>query len=515
MQRPKSTLQNTCGGLNPFCRQGAMLCVLLLAASFGLHAGESDASSVKNSTAERPNILLITADDLGFQLGCYGDKVATTPNLDRLAQEGVRFATAYVTSASCSPSRASLLTGLYPHQNNQLGLAHLGYSMWPGLPNLPGLLKKQGYRTGIIGKLHVEPEGDFPFDYKKLDIAPTRDKAKVSSMCETFLSESDSRPFFLYLNLFDPHHPFLRDVNGSPKMKINPDQITDFPFIGDHSPKFKQNTADYYTCVNRLDEIMGVVMESLQNHGLDPTTIVIFISDNGPPFPRAKCTMFEAGTHIPMIARWTGHIKPGVCEQMVNEIDILPTFLDLVAATPPVGLQGRSLMPLLNSQSVAWREQMATEYNSHEPRMINPQRALREGRYKLIKTLLSDPAFVWPESLTLEKYRKNQPIAGTGEFMELYDLQNDPYEFKNLAGTEGQKATQERLAKALEEWRQETKDPLLDPAGLRAFVLSGKDALPTDVILEELMKKQEEARKAGREVPNTVTPEELDNLHKP
>lgn len=136
----------------------------------------------------KPNILLITADDLGFQLGCYGDKVATTPNLDRLAAEGVRFTNAYATSASCSPSRASLLTGLYPHQNGQLGLSHLGYSMNPGLPNLPALLKHEGYRTGIIGKLHVEPEGDFPFDYKKIDIQPTRDTKAVRAMCNAFLA---------------------------------------------------------------------------------------------------------------------------------------------------------------------------------------------------------------------------------------------------------------------------------------------------------------------------------------
>lgn len=479
-------------------------CFYLCVAPAALQAGETVAD------AARPNILLITADDLGFQLGCYGDKTSTTPNLDRLAGEGVRFTNAYVTSATCSPSRASLLTGLYPHQNGQLGLSHLGYSMTPGLANLPGLLKRGGYRTGIIGKLHVEPEGDFPFDYKKIDIEPTRDKAAVRAMCDEFLGGSAGLPFFLYVNLFDPHRPFLRDVNGSPKIKVEPDQVKVLPFVSEDSPVLRQETADYYTCVNRLDEITGEVMESLREHGLDQNTIVVFLSDNGPHFPRGKCTSFEAGTHVPMIARWPGRIPPGVRGQLVSAVDLLPTFLQLARADPPDNLPGLSLLPLLENGSADWRERMATEFNSHEPRMINPQRAMREGRYKLIRILLSDPAFDWPEPL--EAYRAIQPDAGKGEFIQLYDLETDPYEFHNLAGIREYGGVLDRLTAALQEWREVTGDPFLDPARLRAFVLAGKDALPTNVILPELIKKQNAAKKAGLEVPNTLTPAELDQL---
>jgi arylsulfatase A-like enzyme len=119
-------------------------------------------------SAEPPNVLLITADDLGNQLSCYGDERLKTPRLDALASQGVRFTRAYVTQSSCSSSRASLLTGLYPHQNGQYGLAHLGFSMHPGQENLPALLKAAGYRTGIIGKLHVEPAAEFPFDWRPI-----------------------------------------------------------------------------------------------------------------------------------------------------------------------------------------------------------------------------------------------------------------------------------------------------------------------------------------------------------
>lgn len=463
-------------------------------------------------TPRKPNLLLITADDLGLQLGCYGYRGVTTPHLDRLAVEGVRFNRAYVTAASCSPSRASLLTGLYPHQNGQLGLAHLGSSMKPGLPNLVSLLKTQGYRTGQIGKLHVEPEADFPFDEKHSEIEPTRDPQAVRALCEKFLRPNDRQPFLLYLNLFDPHKPFTRDIAGSPKVKVGPAQAGVLSFMGGDTPELRQETADYLTCINRLDEIMGEVLEVLRQRGLEQNTLVVFLSDNGPELPRGKVTCFEAGTRVPLLVRWTGRFRPGVREELVSTVDLLPTMLALVNVPEPAGLLGRSLVPLLEGRKVSWRETLATEFNSHEPRMINPQRALRDGRYKLILTLLKDPALEWPDGLTLESYQKIQPEAGRGEFVELYDLESDPDEFKNLAGKPALKEVEARLRRALEDWRRKTKDPLLDSAKLRELIREGTRALETGTVLKELHRKQEEARKAGQPIPNTVTPEEMEKL---
>jgi N-sulfoglucosamine sulfohydrolase len=459
-----------------------------------------------------PNIVLVTADDLGMQLGSYGYEGVTTPHLDQLAEEGIRFARAYVTAASCSPSRASLLTGLYPHQNGQWGLAHLGFSMRPGLPNLVALLKQRGYRTGQIGKLHVEPEGDFPFDDKKIDIEPTREPAAVRARCEGFLRDTGKTPFFLYVNLFDPHMPFTRDLGGSPKVKVEPGAAAVLPFVGRDSPQLRQETADYLTCVNRLDEVMGELLGVLRRRGLEKNTLIVFVSDNGPEFSRGKVTCFEAGTQVPLLVRWPGHFRTGVREELVSTVDLLPTLLELAQAPVPAGLPGRSLVPLLEGRKVAWRTTLATECNSHEPRMFNPQRALREGRYKVIQTLLQDPALKWPDGLTRESYRKIQPEAGRGEWMELYDLEKDPHEFKNLAGQPALKEVEARLLRALAEWRRETRDPLLDPAELQAQIREGARALETGVILQELRRKQDEARKAGRPIPNTVTPEEMEKL---
>jgi N-sulfoglucosamine sulfohydrolase len=283
------------------------------------------------------------------------------------------------------------------------------------------------------------------------------------------------------MNFFDPHAPYLRDVAGSPKVKVTADQARVFPFIGADSPALREQVADFVTCVNRVDEGVGVLMEVLRLHGRHTNTLLVFLGDNGPPLPRAKTTSFEAGVNIPFIAWWPGQIKPQVNDALVCSIDLMPTFLELAGAAPPPGLPGRSLLPLLRGQPGPWREWLATEYTTHEPRNLNPQRSLRDARYKLTVTLLKDPAFAWPEEISLAEYRKVQRRAGTGEFLELYDLRADPHEFTNLAGRAELKAVQARLLRTLEDWRTQTQDPLRDHAAVRALVLKEKDAPPTPV----------------------------------
>ncbi|HJN17287.1 MAG TPA: sulfatase-like hydrolase/transferase, partial [Armatimonadota bacterium] len=175
-----------------FCRS-----IALGAAATTLGAG------VHSQGGQRLNILLITTDDMGPELGCYGDPFARTPNLDRLAADGTLFEQAYVTQASCSPSRSSMFTGLYPHQNGQVGLSHRHYSMRPGLPTLPKLLKGAGYRTGIIGKLHVAPAADLPFDMRSpLKVQQTREVDRVADAASAFITDSPD-PFFLMVNYMD------------------------------------------------------------------------------------------------------------------------------------------------------------------------------------------------------------------------------------------------------------------------------------------------------------------------
>jgi len=174
-------------------------------------------------------------------------------------------------------------------------------------------------------------------------------------------------------------------------------------------------------------------------------------------------------------------VKPRISDALVCSIDLMPTFIELAEAAPPPGLPGRSLLPLLRGGPVAWRQWLATEYTTHEPRNLNPQRSIRDARYKLTITLLKDPAFQWPAEIPLAEYRKIQRRAATGEFIEFYDLKNDPHEFRNLAGQSEAKTEQDRLLTLLQGWREQTQDPLLDLAALRAMVLKEKDAPPTPV----------------------------------
>lgn len=444
------------------------------------------------ASAPRPNILLITADDLGPYLGCYGDSIARTSNLDRLAAEGVRFERAFVTHASCSPSRSSIFTGLYPHQNGQIGLAHLGYSMREGMRTLPALLKQAGYRTGVIGKIHVAPDSAFPFDWKGgLKVADTRDVRLVAERAGDFMSQS-AGPFFLMANYFDPHRPLAHQVKGVPQQPFASDGIKPFPFLGLDTPQIREEVAGYYNCAARFDVGVGMLLDRLAQAGHGENTIVIVLGDHGPPFTRAKTTCYEAGLHIPLIVRWPGRAKAGLASgALVSTVDILPTVLDGAGIELPAPIAGRSLVPLLRGKDVPWRETLCAEYTSHGPRNFYPRRAIRDARHKLILNLLPDRPnpVLGVDGCAAWAASRDPDLDGTmmrGVYdtyhhpsaVELYDLDNDPNEFHNLAGRPEHAAVENRLRRQLEQWREETNDPLVDPEALAALTRE-HDALPT------------------------------------
>lgn len=433
---------------------------------------------------KRMNILFVIADDMGLQLGCYGDKQARTPNLDKFAAQNVRFSRAWVTQASCSPSRASFLTGLYPHQNGQLGLSHIKppYSMPHGIANLPALLKSAGYYNGIIGKLHVEPRKEFPFDFGSTDYwgdtQETPDVRLVADKVDKFIKQAGTKPFFLYLNYKDPHEPFETQRKGLPPKPFTAADITPWPFLGSETPGLREKLAGYYNGCARVDIGMGMVLDVLEKTGHARDTLVVFIGDHGPPFSRAKTTCFEAGMAVPMIIRWPGRSKQGlVSDALVSCVDLPSTILEAAGVTPPPGFAGKSLAPLLEGQPAEGREYLFGEFNSHQHPNFYPQRCVRDARYKLIVNLLAgqptpwrvskprDPAtkFTSPQAEAAAEMRKNPPPE------EFYDLQTDPNEFVNLGGKPEVKAEQDRLRKALQAWREQTADPMLDPAKFAAL----------------------------------------------
>jgi N-sulfoglucosamine sulfohydrolase len=408
--------------------------------------------------APRPNILLITADDLGNQLSCYGETRIQTPHLDALAAAGVRFAHAYVAQSSCSSSRAALLTGRWPHQNGQYGLAHLGFRMHPGQKNLPALLQGAGYRTGIIGKLHVEPAAEFPFDWmparEKVAAGPTRNVRWVAEQSRQFFAEAkkSGQPFFYYVNYFDPHGPYaatISQVGGLPEKPLSANDIEPLPLNAKTTEARRQVTAIIYNTILRVDAGVGLLLDELQAAGLIDNTVVIFLGDNGATVRHGKTTSYEPGVRVPLIVRWPGIAKAGqVRSELVSLIDVMPTVLAAAGVTVPREVEGRSLMPLLGGAASPWPELLFTEMTFHQPNQFAPQRTVRDGRYKLL--------------LNLVPRADQAPV-------ELFDLQTYPEEAKNLADDNQLASTRHRLEQALNEWRKRTDDPLLDSERLERW----------------------------------------------
>lgn len=442
----------------------------------------------KDRPKKHLNVLFITTDDLGLELSCYGETLIQTPNMDRLAASGVQFQIAYVAQASCSPSRSAMFTGLHTHSTGQYGLTNAGFALHPELRDktIPNLLKRAGYRTGIIGKLHVAPEESFQFDFRNTDIEKTRQVRWVAEQVEQFLQETGDQPFFLMVNYSDPHafrRPedrtkwyFPPQVDGLPENPLPPGEKTLFAFQQIDTPQQRVRTAGYYNAVQRLDDGIGMLMDVLEKYGRCDDTLVIFIGDHGPPFARGKTTVYEAGIRIPFIVRWPGVSKPMRSRAMVSTIDILPTILDATGVAPAGKMHGKSLRPVLKNADAPWREYLVAEFHFHGGRPFYPRRAIRDHRYKLIHNLLAgkakpstgidaDTAYQVSQQSRYDGTpvrRAFDTFANPPEF-ELYDLENDAIEFDNLAGNPDYRAIQERLTKALLEYRKQTDDPFLDP----------------------------------------------------
>ncbi len=436
----------------------------------------------------RYNILLIISEDNGQHIGCYGDPYAQTPHIDKLASESVRFENMYATQAVCSPGRASILTGLYPHQNGQFGLATHKYALYDEFPNMPRLLKNEGYRTGLIGKLHINPEDAFPYDLrwnpKEFISFANRDVRKMAEVAGEFMKPSDE-PFFLQISFPDAHLPFHRQQFGVPEHPQEGKDVETLPFVGIDTPRLREETADYYNCMSRLDTGIGLVLEQLNALGKTENTLVIFTTDHGAQFSRGKTSIYEGGLRIPLIVRCPGiGLEGHTRNELVSQIDILPTVTDILGIACPAGVAGASFAPLLKGQKIEWRTHLYAEWGSGGVVTYFPQRSVRDGRYKLIANLLQDrpsPSALgysdrnqkWTSGATQEEIAGSDKRIRTAYELyeqppkyEVYDLQNDPWEFENLSHNPAYHNILQALKNRLETWQKETDDALRHPENL-------------------------------------------------
>lgn len=469
-----------------------LLAVLLLFAVLPLSAAEE----------ARLNVLLITSDDLGVQVGCYGDKVARTPNLDALAKRGRLFEHAYVAQASCSPSRSAMFTGIYPHANGQYGLVNGGFLLHEPLrqQTIPALLKKAGYSTAILGKLHVAPEDSFPFDQRlKSDM---RDVKAATELAGQYMRET-AGPFFFMVNFSDPHvqgrsprppdEAFPTQYKGIPQSPLKVGEVPPFPFQQIDTPEQLTRVTQYYNAVTRLDAGLGMLLAELDASGKAERTLVLFVGDHGPPFVRGKTSCYEGGVKVPMLALWPGVFNAGErTPAMVSTVDLLPTILDATGQAIPETVQGRSLRHTLDAAQ--HRKYLATEFHFHGSMPFFPRRTIRDGRYKLIHNLLAGSAQTVTAidgDAALKMAREGmypgtrighafERLATPPEY-ELYDLEADPWEMEEISARPEHAETLKRLKEALLDWRKTTQDPLLTAEGMAKMKAMEKPMTHRDV----------------------------------
>ncbi len=513
-------------------------CILLV--SFLLSPGSRCASA-----AERLNLLLITVDDMSADsIGAFGCKLpGTTPNIDRLAKQGLRLTRAHVQVGHCMPSRNVMWSGRYPHNNGIEGFYQVKN---PGYPHLVDLMKGAGYFTAIRHKVsHSTPYHPYPWDLV-LDTLPDGTKAHVkdpvsygvSTTRGILAARAEGKPFCLLINVADPHKPFhaqgrrgetIADPH-TPSRVFTPQEPPTPGFLF-QDPVVSKELAHYYSSVRRADDGVGHVLQALQDSGKADNTLVMFLSDHGMPLPFAKTQLYHHSTHTPLIFRWPGVTKAGKVDHqhMVSAVDFLPTLLDVVGVAHPEGIDGRSFAPLLKGKVQQRRQMVVKEYNENAGGSRDPMRAVQTKRLLYLFNPWSNGRRVMATATTgTPTYRRMAELAETDKTIaarhdlyrhrvveELYDVKHDPDCLVNLIDDPAHRQELGKLREALEAWMVETGDHMLevfrnrdDSAAREAYVQQKEQEA-------ELRRKKKGKSKKSRSKPGSSRRSDLISLQLP
>lgn len=435
--------------------------------------------------SDRPNIFMIFSDDTSRRdFGCYGNPGVRTPNLDRLASEGMRFNNVFTTSPTCVPSRVSLYTGLYPIRNG----AHPNWSsVKPDIKSLPHYMTALGYRVVLLGKKHITPWENFPFEYYEDEDEPLG----PGSALQRLLAEPGDRPFCIIMCKFSAHVPWPHNDYGyEPQAEDIPPHLID-------TPDTRAMRARYYSKITEMDAAVGRCLALLKAEGLEEDTLVIYTTDHGSDWPDEKWSLHDGGINQPFIARWPGKIEPGsVSEALVSFVDILPTLIEtaggdvdaVVARCGGEPLDGESFLPLLLGEADEHRTEVFANF-TWGVMVAYPMRAVRTRTHKYIWNLDSHLRYTWP--VDVGWWGESQPppaltpIASHAAAMwdswfeaartdplaaervralqfrpaeELYDIEADPFEMNNLAGDPAQAEVLESLREKVRAWMEQQGD---------------------------------------------------------
>lgn len=403
------------------------------------------------------NILYLHSHDSGRYISPYGYALPT-PHLLDLAREGALFRRAFTVSPTCSPSRAALLTGAYPHQNGMLGLAHRGFGLRDCRQHLASFLKAEGFQTTLSGYQHEAADaGTLGYDEVLTEASESKDAEAIAARAEDYLARPRDNPFFLSVGFYETHRVFPEPDADIDALYMRAPEIL---------PDTAENRADmaaYATSVRRFDRCVGRILRALDASPAGNDTLVICTTDHGLPFPGMKCNLTEHGTGVFLILRGPGGFMGGkVVDAMVTQLDLHPTICDLLGLEAPGHLEGCSLLPLVSGED-RLHDAVFGEVNFHTA--YEPQRSVRTERYRYIRRytpgedlcLANIDACPSKLHLCLQGFAV-RPVARE----QLYDLAFDPLERNNLVSNPGYSDALAEMRERLDAWMTQTDDPLAD-----------------------------------------------------
>ncbi|MCW3068415.1 MAG: sulfatase [Solirubrobacterales bacterium] len=412
------------------------------------------------SRSPLPNVLYLHSHDTGRFVEPYGYPVPT-PNIQRLADQGVLFRKAFCAAPTCSASRACLLTGQYGHNNGMMGLAHRGWSLKDYRQHIVHPLRKAGYHSVLIGEQHIAKRPDI-IGYDQVVKIDTNHVASVAPVATEIISEPIAQPFFLSVGFFETHRDWLGPSSVSDALyALPPANLPD-------TPETRRDMAAYKTSARSLDQGVGEVLEALDEAGLTDNTLIILTTDHGLAFPGAKATLFDRGLGVLLILHGPGGFAGGkVNDALVSHLDLYPTICELAGIERPGFLQGESLLPLVGGEVSSLRDMLFAEMTWHAA--YEPQRAVRTERWKYIRRFSdrSRPVLAnCDDSPSKSLLLAHGWAAHTIPAEQLYDLVFDPNEAANVADDPQLSGTLDQMRDRLHSWMVETEDPLLhgDPS---------------------------------------------------
>jgi N-sulfoglucosamine sulfohydrolase len=413
---------------------------------------------------ESLNIVVVICHDLGQHLGCYGRHDVRSPNIDAFAASGIRFENSFCTAPQCSPSRAALWTGRFPHANGVVGLTHSGFAndLHPDEKHLAQILRAAGYDTHLFGGQH---EARTPERCGHEHIHGAGPCRRIAADFEKWLTSrrDGDRPLFAQVNFFEPHRPFPHDDIET----LSPDGLTIPRYLPD-IPEVREDLAAIEASIASADKAFGQIVEAVRSSESAARTLILFTADHGIAFPHAKMTLYDPGIEVPLLIAAPG-IAPGIVrDELISNVDVMPTLLELVSLPVPSNLHGRSFSGLLANKPYTPNSMVFAEKTYHT--YYDPMRAVRTKKWKLIANFEFAP---WQE--TSPDYKDNAKcyveVSNALKVpydiqyhpaFEFYDIETDPCEQHNLADDPTFSAPRNTLIQALYTWMAKTSDPLLD-----------------------------------------------------